>query len=103
MKRTRKMKRTWRKGRRSYENGVGQNVEVRVQLGSLSRHVPVYEDAMKQRTSCALEIMQGSIAPPGFLVVPHKGLVGDMPEALQQHEGPSLGGWQVEKGRRKLG
>lgn len=102
MKRRRKMKRTWRKGRRSYENGV-QDVEVRVQLSSLWRAVPVYEDVMKQRASCALEIVQGSIAPLGFPVVPHKVLVGDTQEALQQHEGPYLGGWQEERRRRRLG
>lgn len=77
---------------------MGQNAKVKEQLTSLRTAVPVYEDVMKQRTSCALEIMQGLIAHPGFPAVPHKGLAGDMPE---EHEGPCFGGWQEERGRRR--
>lgn len=82
---------------------MGQNAEVREQLSSLWTAVPVCERVMKQRASCAQEIMQGSIAPPGFPVVPHTALVRGMPGESQQHEGPSLGGWQEESGKKRLG
>lgn len=82
---------------------MGQNAKVREQLSSLWMDVPVYEGVMKQRTSCALEIMQGSIVPSGFPVALNTWLARGMPEESQQHEGPCVGGWQEERGKRKLG